>query len=75
MRESIFGGRKMMTKFITFRTEWEYDDRRLVNVSRDATLQLNEWLEANPNVEIIDWRPFTVGTGTDYYITVQYKEN
>ncbi len=64
-----------MTKFITFRTEWEYDDRRRVNTSRDATLQLNEWLKENPKVEIINWRPFHVGTGTDYNITVQYKEN
>jgi hypothetical protein len=65
----------MKTKFITFRPDWEYDEHHRGNVCRSATLQLNERLEANTNVEIIDWRPFAVGTGTDYYITVQYKEN
>lgn len=64
-----------MTKFITFRPVWVDGGYGRGNVCRSATLQLNEWLEANPGIEIIDWRPFHVGTGTDYYITVQYKEN
>ena len=31
-----------MCKFITFRPNWEYDDRGRGNVCRSATLQLNE---------------------------------
>ena len=64
-----------MTKFITFKPLWEYSESGRGNFCRDTTLLLNDWLAENPNVEIIDWRPFAVGTGTDYYITVQYKEN
>lgn len=64
-----------MIRFKTFKPSIEYDGNghRLVY---SATLQLNEWLEENPDVEIINWQATAVGEG-DYalWITVQYKEN
>ena len=61
-----------MTKFKTFKP---WVERAWQTILHNATDELNEWLAENPNVEIIDWHPFAVGTSTDYYITVQYKEN
>lgn len=62
-----------MSKFLTFGPTWEYH-YGLGNCCTNATIQLNEWLEEHPNAEVIDWKAFAVGTGTDYYITIQYKE-
>ena len=62
---------------IKFRTFWPYKESRptlgIVYVS--ATQALNEWLEENPNMEIIDWKPCPVGDHNELYITIQYKEN
>ena len=63
-----------MCKFITFRPNWEYDDRGRGNVCRSATLQLNEWLEAHPNIEILSWQTCPAGDHNELYITIQYKE-
>ena len=64
-----------MIRFKTFKPSIEYDGNghRLVY---SATLQLNEWLEENQDVEIISWQTTAVGDG-DYAlcITIQYKEN
>ena len=65
----------MKTKFITFRPDWEYDERNHGNVCRSATLQLNEWLAENPNTEILSWQATPVGDHHELYITIQYKEN
>ena len=61
---------------IKFKTFWPYEEtdyyrgRRLVS----ATTSLNNWLEKNPNVEIISWQTTPVGTTNELYITIQYRE-
>ena len=64
----------MKMKFITFTPRYEID-KVYGRVVRSATLVLNEWLEENPNVEIISWQTCPVGKENELYITVQYKEN
>lgn len=44
-------------------------------VVKNAATVLNEWIEENPNVEIISWQTTPVGTTDEIYITIQYKEN
>ena len=63
-----------MTKFRTF---WPRNEYRSAhgNVFVSATQALNEWVEENPNMEIIDWKPCPVGDHNELYITIQYKEN
>ena len=63
-----------MIKFITFKPYTEYDGngRRIVY---SATVQINEWLKENPDVEIISWQAVSVGGASDICIVVQYKEN
>ena len=63
-----------MIKFKTFWPYEEYDYHR-GNCRVSATTALNDWLEKNPNVEIIDWRTTPVGNHNELYITIQYKEN
>ena len=65
-----------MTKFKTFRPEWNWQDRgpRSCNVCTSPEVQINEWLEANPNVEIISWQATPVGDHNELHITIQYKE-
>lgn len=43
-------------------------------VVKNATTVLNEWIEENPNVEIIGWQATAVGTDNEIYITIQYRE-
>jgi hypothetical protein len=43
-------------------------------VVKDTATVLNEWLEENPNVEIISWQTTPVGTTNELYITIQYTE-
>lgn len=64
-----------MVKFRTFKPHTDYDCHGH-KVIYSATLQLNEWLEENPDVEIISWQTTAVGEG-DYalWITIQYKED
>ena len=61
---------------IKFKTFWPYEEsdyyRGKCLVS--ATTSLNDWLEKNPNVEIIDWRTTPVGDHNELYITIQYRE-
>ncbi len=64
----------MKIKFETFRPTWEYDERGYDNVCRSATLQLNEWLAKNPNIEIISWQTTPAGDHNELYITIQYRE-
>ena len=64
-----------MIKFITFRPEWEYDDRGHGNVCISPTVQINTWLAVNPNIEIISWQTTPVGDHNELYITIQYREN
>jgi hypothetical protein len=52
---------------IRFKTFWPA-------CSVTATTQLNEWLEENPNVEIISWQTCPVGEYNNLYITIQYRE-
>lgn len=63
----------MKTKFKTFAPEWEYENH-CRNVCHSATAQVNDWLEANPNIEIISWQACPVGDHNELYITIQYKE-
>lgn len=64
-----------MIKFKTFRPYWEHDDRGHGQVHISAAIQINEWLEKNPNVEIISWQTTPIGDHNELYITIQYKEN
>lgn len=63
-----------MMRFRTFKPYTEYD-RNGHKVVYSAIIQLNGWLEENPDVEIISWQTTAVGDG-DYalWITIQYKE-
>ena len=47
-----------MTKFITFRPEWEYkySPHGSGSTCKSPEVQINEWLEANPKIEIISWQ-------------------
>lgn len=63
-----------MIKFITFRPEWEYDDRGRGNVCRTPAVQINDWLAENLGIEIIHWQATPVGTTNELYITIQYRE-
>lgn len=68
------GGRTVVIKFKTFNPYEEsdyYKGKRWVS----ATTALNNWLEKNPNVEIISWHTTSVGTTNELYITIQYREN
>lgn len=57
----------MKIRFKTFTTYTEYDKvHGKYQVS--ATAALNQWLEDNPNIEIISWQTTSVD-----YITVQYR--
>ena len=67
-----------MIKFRTFSPRVEYESagnysRSSVRVS--ATVQVNDWLEENPDVEIISWNTTAVGKEHELWITIQYKEN
>ena len=62
-----------MTKFRTFKPYTEYD-RHGHKVVYSATIQVNEWLEENSDVEIISWQVTPIGNPLDLWITVQYKE-
>ena len=64
-----------MTKFRTFRPEWEYSDCRRCQICRPPAVQINDWLKENPDIEIIHWQACSVGTSNELYITIQYKEN
>lgn len=44
------------------------------NVRRSATINLNDWLEENHNVEVISWQTCAVGKDNELYITIQYRE-
>ena len=66
-----------MIKFRTFSPRVEYEQvgnysRSIVHVS--ATVQVNKWLEENPDVEIISWNTTAVGREHELWITIQYKE-
>ncbi len=61
-----------MIKFRTFHQYCEYRDHQKVVMS--PTNQINEWLEENPDVEIISWQATPVGNPSELYITIQYKE-
>lgn len=43
-------------------------------VVKDTATVLNEWLEENPDVEIISWQTTPVGAENELYITIQYRE-
>ena len=45
------------------------------NERRSAVVNLNNWLEANPGVDLISWQATPVGQSNDLYIVVQYMEN
>ena len=62
-----------MIKFKTFKPYTEYD-RDGYKVAYSATVQVNDWLAENPDVEIISWQTTAVGTSNELYITIQYKE-
>ena len=61
-----------MIRFRTFIPYWKESSRGRCYI--DPTLQLNDWLKENPNVEVIEWKAYGVGTSTDYNITIQYKK-
>ena len=66
-----------MIKFRTFSPRVEYESvgnysRSIVHVS--ATVQVNKWLEDNPDIEIISWNTTAVGKEHELWITIQYKE-
>lgn len=62
-----------MMRFRTFKPYTEYD-RNGHKVVYSAIIQLNEWLEENPDVEIISWQTTAIGNPLDLCITIQYKE-
>jgi len=63
----------MKIKFKTFHPYLVYKGTH--NDRYNAADHLNQWLEENPNVEIISWQTTPVGTINELYITIQYKEN
>ena len=63
-----------MIKFKTF-NPYEESDYYRGKCYISATTVLNNWLEKNPNVEIISWQTTPVGDHNELYITIQYKEN
>jgi hypothetical protein len=62
-----------MIRFRTFKPYNEYD-RNGHKVVYSTTIQVNEWLEENPEVEILSWQTTAVGDHSELYITIQYKE-
>ena len=66
-----------MIKFKTFRPTWEWQSRgpHSCNVCISPEVQINDWLVANPDIEIIHWQACSVGDHNELYITIQYKEN
>ena len=64
----------MKIKFITFRPEWEYSEYGRSQTCRTPEVQINDWLEKNPNVEIISWQTTPVGDHNELYITIQYRD-
>jgi hypothetical protein len=69
------GGRKVMTKFRTFKPEWEWDNKHSCNCCTPPAIQINDWLKENPTIEVINWQATPVGDHNELYITIQYKEN
>lgn len=66
-----------MIRFRTFSPSIEYQDRGMFDSSRvelSATYKLNDWLEENPDVEIISWNTTAVGKEHELWITIQYTE-
>jgi hypothetical protein len=61
-----------MIRFLTFKPYTEYDNQHR-QVVYSATCQVNEWLEENPDVEIISWQTTAVGAESKLCITIQYK--
>lgn len=66
-----------MIRFKTFSPRVEYE--QVGNYSKSAfhvsaTVQVNDWLEENPDVEIISWNTTAVGKEQELWITIQYKE-
>ena len=66
-----------MIRFKTFSSRVEYEQignygRSAIHIS--ATVQVNDWLEDNPDVEIINWQTTAVGKEQELWITIQYKE-
>ena len=64
----------MKIKFKTF-NPYEESDYYRGKCYVSATTALNNWLEKNPDVEVIDWRTCAVGQTNELYITIQYKED
>ncbi len=62
----------MNIKFKTFKPYWERV-ARTTSVYHPAAQPLNEWLEENPNVEVISWQTTAVGEDHELYITIQYR--
>ena len=62
-----------MIKFRTFKPYTEYDCNGH-KVVYSTTIQVNEWLEESPEVEILSWQTTAVGKEHELWITVQYKE-
>ena len=62
-----------MMKFKTFEPTTTYVGSH--NEYRSATTNLNEWIEAHPGVEIINWRTTPADSNDKLYITIQYWEN
>lgn len=63
----------MKIKFKTF-NPYQKQDYYHGKCVVEAASALNEWLEENPNVEIINWQATPVGTTNELYITIQYRE-
>ena len=59
---------------IKFKTFESYKSTIERSKSCSAAEYLNEWLEENPNVEIINWQTTPIGTTNELYITIQYRE-
>ena len=62
-----------MIRFRTFKPYTEYDNHHR-QVVYSATVQVNEWLKENPDVEIISWQATPIGNPSELCITIQYKE-
>jgi hypothetical protein len=63
----------MRTKFIRFTDCWEYN-KQYSKCYYSAAQVLNKWLDENPKVQVVDWKPCSLGESNQLCIVVEYIE-
>ena len=63
----------MKLRFRTFKP-WQEERAHRHIIVHNPTDDLNDWLEQNPNIEIVDWKVIQAGNAYEYFITVSYIE-